>query len=343
MTPHTSHLHDSTPHSRRVSVWPRPGKEPLVDVDRAVFIAVHRQAAVLAAIRAYPQRHVFFVLTDMARLRRVVLIFSKQFFPKAPTLVLKHLHKAIEPPIIIHHAVADLPLAPLCAGFLLLLPDDHLPLGKIADHHSPFSQSVCDEMGGFMQTVALFIALAFGHPLVDPREVEVAARLLLAAVSLGANFVQLLVVPAVAAEAADVVEASLVVDARRQRLDAQIESDDALLAQGASLAFSWRLVPTLRRIVVDERAVIVPPRISGHGYLVKVVGWIFRKVRLDVLVAFRPPLAASAGRENDRLTLHVQVHRGITQSEELMARLAAWKSRFLTFRQATEERLHGPI
>ncbi len=40
MTPTASPLHDSTPHSLG-SVWPRPGKEPLVDVDRAVVITVH--------------------------------------------------------------------------------------------------------------------------------------------------------------------------------------------------------------------------------------------------------------------------------------------------------------
>jgi hypothetical protein len=39
---------------------------------------------------------------------------------------------------------------------VFLLLDDHLLLGKIADDHSPFSQSECDEMRGFVQTVALY-------------------------------------------------------------------------------------------------------------------------------------------------------------------------------------------
>ena len=86
MTPTTSHLHDSTPHSLE-SVWPKPGKEPLVDVDRAILVAIHLQAAVRAAIRAYPERHGFFVLTDMTHLGRIALIFYEEFFPKAHTLL----------------------------------------------------------------------------------------------------------------------------------------------------------------------------------------------------------------------------------------------------------------
>ncbi len=35
-------------------------------------------------------------------------------------------------PVIIHHAVADAPLVLLFGGLVLLLFDDHLPLGKIA-------------------------------------------------------------------------------------------------------------------------------------------------------------------------------------------------------------------
>ena len=70
----------------------------------------------------------------------IALINYIQFFPKALTLVFQHLHKAVKPPIIIHYTVADLPLALLFAGLALFLLDDHLPLGKIANDHSPFSQ-----------------------------------------------------------------------------------------------------------------------------------------------------------------------------------------------------------
>jgi len=40
-------------------------------------------------------------------------------------------------------------------------------LGKIADHHSSFSQLVRDEIGGFVQTVPLFAALTLRDALAD--------------------------------------------------------------------------------------------------------------------------------------------------------------------------------
>ena len=72
LTPTASHIYDSTPHSG--SVWPRPGKEPLVDVDRAILIAIHHQAAVLTAICAYPEWHVLLALADMAHPGRIAFI-----------------------------------------------------------------------------------------------------------------------------------------------------------------------------------------------------------------------------------------------------------------------------
>ena len=44
----------------------------------------------------------------------------------------------------------------------------------------------------FVQTVFPLVALPFGNPLIDLREMEVATRLLLAAVPPGANFISLL-------------------------------------------------------------------------------------------------------------------------------------------------------
>src|SRR5713226_3813275 len=105
----------------------------------------------------------------------MTFVYYREFFPKTQTLVGKHLHKAVETPIIIDHAVADLPFPLLFGGLVFLLFDDHLPLGKIADHHSPFSQSVCDEMGGFVQTVSLLAPLFLGYLFVDVREIEIAA------------------------------------------------------------------------------------------------------------------------------------------------------------------------
>ena len=82
------------------------------------------------------------------------------------TLVRQHLHKAIETPVIVHHAVAKLSLASLFAGLVLLLFHDHLPLGKIANDHGSFSQSARDKMRRFMQTVPLFVAFLLRDALV---------------------------------------------------------------------------------------------------------------------------------------------------------------------------------
>src|SRR5947209_4994787 len=162
----------------------------------------------------------------MTHFGRIAFINAMQFFPKAQTLVVKHLHKAIETPIIIDHTVTYLSLALFLGGLVLLFLDDHLPLGKIADHHSPFSQSVCDQMGGFMQTVLLFAPLLLGNALIDSSEINIAAGFLLALVPFRANLIQLFVVVAVALEAADVVEAPLIGVACRKRLDAQIKGED---------------------------------------------------------------------------------------------------------------------
>jgi len=129
------------------------------------------------------------------------------------------LHKAIETPIIIHHAVTNASLIPLLGGLALFLLHDHLPLGKIADDNSSFSQFASDKMRSLVQTVALFVALAFRYPLVDLGEMDVAAGLLLTTVAFGTNLVQLFVVVAVALEPANVVETSLVGDPCCQRVE----------------------------------------------------------------------------------------------------------------------------
>jgi hypothetical protein len=70
-------------------VWPKPGKESLVNVDRAVLVAIYHQAAVLilTAIRPLPQWHALLALTHVARLGGIALIDYRTFFPKTQTLV----------------------------------------------------------------------------------------------------------------------------------------------------------------------------------------------------------------------------------------------------------------
>jgi hypothetical protein len=109
-------------------VWPKPGNEPLVVVDRAILVTVHHQATVLVrtAIRSLLQGHVLFVFTCNAHPGRIAFAYYIQFFPKAQTLVFKHLHKAVESLIIIYHVVADTLLIPLLTCLVLFLGNDHL-------------------------------------------------------------------------------------------------------------------------------------------------------------------------------------------------------------------------
>ena len=50
------------------------------------------------------------MFADIARPGRVAFVYYIQFFPKAQTLILKHLREATKTPIIIYHAVAQLSL-----------------------------------------------------------------------------------------------------------------------------------------------------------------------------------------------------------------------------------------
>ena len=95
-----------------------------------------------------------------------------------------------------------------------------------------------------MQTVSLFEALLLSNPFVDLGEMDVPARFLLALVALGAKLVELFVVPAVALEAADVLETALIVHTGCQCLNAQFKCHDTLIAQGTPLAF----LPFLARL-----------------------------------------------------------------------------------------------
>jgi hypothetical protein len=106
-------------------VWLRPRNEPPVEVDRAVLVMVHHQTTVLilTTIRALPQWHVLLALALVAHPGRIALINYREFFPIMQTLVPKHLHKAVESPVIIDHAVTDTPLPPLLGGLLFLFLD----------------------------------------------------------------------------------------------------------------------------------------------------------------------------------------------------------------------------
>ena len=189
---------------------------------------------------------------------------------------------------------------------------DHLPLGKISDHHSPFNQFVSDEMRGLMQTVTALVALLFRDPPVDLREVNIPSRLLLAAVPLGADLVQLFVVPRMALLAADVIEAPLLVDPYRQGLDPQIK--------GHHLPRLWLGFGSF----IDEGGVIVPAGIPTDRHLPKAAGRHLGERGQDIGEPLVLPLAS---RRQDQLSpLKAQVGGRVAEGEELVPRAAPGES-----------------
>ena len=145
-----------------------------------------------------------------------VLVVSRsgsEFFSKSRPLLIEHLHEIIETPVIIYRAIVSLPFIMLFEVLALFSSDVYLLLGKIANHHSLFSQSMCNEMRGFfVQAVLLFFStLLLGDPLVKVGDMYVPAGLLLAPNPFRADLVKLLVMPSVALETTDAVEAFPVV------------------------------------------------------------------------------------------------------------------------------------
>src|SRR5581483_7341790 len=101
------------------SVWRKPRNEPLVDIDGTIVITIQHQSTVRTAIRAFPQRHGLLISTVATGLAGITFADAIQCFPSTQTLIRKHLHKAVEAPIVIDHAVTDLAFA-LLLGCLLL-------------------------------------------------------------------------------------------------------------------------------------------------------------------------------------------------------------------------------
>src|SRR5215472_14984643 len=83
-----------TPHGI-TRVWPKPGKEPLSDVDCAVRITIQHEPTIPTAIRALLERHGLFVPTAATGLARRAFIDDFQCLPSQETLVSEHLHETI--------------------------------------------------------------------------------------------------------------------------------------------------------------------------------------------------------------------------------------------------------
>jgi hypothetical protein len=56
------------------SVWPRPGKEPHQNVDRAIFVTIHDESAFCAAIRPFVERHILSMSALATGFRRIAFI-----------------------------------------------------------------------------------------------------------------------------------------------------------------------------------------------------------------------------------------------------------------------------
>ena len=128
---------------------------------RAVLVTIHHQATVQALIRSLVEWHLLHLFTTMTHFGRITFINNLQFFPIQQTLVCKHLYKSVETPVVVDQAITYLTLSLLLRGLALLFLPDHLLLGKISDDNSPFNQFASDEMGRFVQTILLLVALAF--------------------------------------------------------------------------------------------------------------------------------------------------------------------------------------
>ena len=84
------------------------------------------------------------------------------------TFVGEHLEEGGESPIVVDGPIEVLVL-------LVMLFHHHLPLGKIADHNSPFNQFVANEMRGLMQAIALFVTFLLRDTSIDLREMLIAS------------------------------------------------------------------------------------------------------------------------------------------------------------------------
>lgn len=65
---------DRTLHRDPLCVWPKPGKEPPQDIDRAVFVTIPDEPTILATIGPLPERHGLEMPTATALFGCVALI-----------------------------------------------------------------------------------------------------------------------------------------------------------------------------------------------------------------------------------------------------------------------------
>src|SRR5260221_11968289 len=114
-------------------------------------------------------------------------------------------------------------------------------------------------MRGLMMTSLLFASFLRRSLLISLGKLDIPPGLLLTIVTFGAQLVKLLVVVAIAFEAADMIEAPLIGIADRELFDAQIEGGNTLLAAGSRsplvlLLFAFPVRGLGHCVIVDKKA-----------------------------------------------------------------------------------------
>src|SRR5215469_3113749 len=161
---------------------------------------------------------------------------------------------------------------------------------------------------------------------------NIAPGFLLATVPFGADLVQLLVVPASACEAPNVIETALPVVAGCQRLDAQIKGHYPARAFFGILCH-----------LIDKGGVIVAAGVSTDRHLLVAGRNALREFGPNGGIGLVLPALSSASGQQHRLAFDAHIHRWIAQGEELMAWTHSGKAGLFTIGYPFEEGLHGLI
>jgi len=194
--------------------------------------------------------------------------------------------------------------------------------------------------------ILLFPAFLRRNLLISLGKLAIPPRLLLTLVTLGAQLVKLLVVVAIAFEAADMIEAPLIGIADRKLFDAQIEGGNTLLAAGSRsplvlLLFAFPVRGLGRCVIVDKRAEVVAMRIASDRHISKALGRHFHEGSTHIGKLFLAPFAP--GGKLDGVPLDLEIHGRVDQGEEAMARSDSGETRSFPGLHPSEKALHGAI
>src|SRR5579871_129806 len=160
---------------------------------------------------------------------------------------------------------------------------------------------------------------------------EIPSRLFLAAIPFRADFIKLLVIPLMALEAANVIEAPVLVHARCQGFDAQIEG----------YHLPSRLYLVLPRI--DERSGVVAACVPADRHFPIACWWGFGESRNNRRIGLIFLAAPASCGQQDRVAYDIDVHGWVAEREKLMPGAHAREARLFARGHALEEGLHRLI